>query len=317
MTKRLREGREKEPILVWDVMKVILSFLEDDPVTLLSFLQCQKEMFSLVKPHCLEIILTVETLLVSVVIHAVWPDSSNSTVGFKAFVTFLRYSWSRNIGNLYQLYKENVPESCSKTVFILSLMKRAILEEKYIFTTNIKGKRVNRFSDNIHHATRLKNIYWIDDSTKKEKKKCKPILETEIKVAPDLDENNSFIVITNAIHEVKCPIQRELLTKYYQHTNPKTEWEKMKYAFTLTGNKQRIRKPLKNDCISRVVLRGEMDRFRYVHIEPYMRNYFVFVGDKKEASIALRLNTQRDEDLLKIEKALSTLLTDNYIDLTI
>jgi len=272
-------------------------------------------MLYLLNPQLNEIVTRFESILISVVMESTWPDLSDSPLVFQPLGNFLRhFSKTDFLEPLLSLYNGPVLECRSKTVLLLSIMKRAILEETYLFVLNEKGERVNRFTEKLHPNTRLKNVFLLCDSGRK----CKSILDTKIRVAPDLVKEPTYIFILAAIQEVKCPIQRELLMKYYQHTNPKTDWEKMKYSFTLTSNKQRIRKSKKEDCISRVVVPSEMDRFSYVHIEPYLKNYFLFVGSKAEATVAVRLDSRRNESLLEMQDCIEELSTKvTCIDLTI
>ena len=303
------------PVLVGDVIPMIYSTLVDDPISLLRLLKCAHSMLQTLKPILTSMMENFHSLITSRLVNGNWEgvDFESIPLFFQSFRLYLDNSYPYNYTTLQTLSSRPVDCCRDSTMLILSLLKRAILEDTYIFIKNAKGVKVSRFLEPLHPDTRLRNVYWLS----KYGEECKPILETKIRVAPNLDTVANSLLVTEALAKITCPTQRELLECYYKHTKPKTVWEKMKFTFTLTSNIQKIRKPQKEDCLSRVVI-PLPSHAGFVHIEHTLSKYFVYVGPIEGAQRAVKLNYEKSSVFLLImEKALALSRKPPVIDLTL
>lgn len=303
MTKRTREVESEPecPILVNDIIGVIFSQMVNDPIALLKLLKCSKRMLFILEPLLTEIVTNFNLIITSRIENAGWNgiDFASQPPFFSAVRDFLENSHLTNYRHL-QTISSKVATGCrDTTVLLLSVMKRAILEDRHLFTKSPGEKRENRFACALHPDTRLKNIYWLHPSGKS----CRPILDCDVRTAPRLNQklDDYDKLVSKSIQKETCPIQRELLGCFYKYAKPKTVWEKMRTIFTLTSNSQKIRKPKKEDCISRVVIPSKSARSQiYTHIEPVLSQYFLHLGSQEEADFAVKLNYERSFILSEI-----------------
>ena len=91
----------------------------------------------------------------------------------------------------------------------------------------------------------------------------------------------------------------------------------MNSTFILTSNIQKIRKPKKEDCLSRVVV-PLPSQSGFAHIGNTLSNYFLYVGPDEGATRAIQLNHEKRIVFLQIiEKARVLLKKPPVIDLTL